>query len=220
MPAKVELAEVTIVYVVVAVVVPVPPVDVPVEVAARKISITYVECVMPSSAVTRVVIVVVPFESDIGEEVAPEAMTKPFTVIVELAASAVGMRVIVSVVLPTESVYANVLDEKTGESDPADTMIEPRAESVEEATDAITFTLNEDVAILFPASVAEHKTPVFPSGNTEPEAGTHVTTSVPSTTSVAVGFVYETTTPELDVAYPIISPGVPTITGGTKSEFV
>jgi Ca2+/Na+ antiporter len=53
----------------------------------------------------------------------------------------------------------------------------------------LTVTVN-DVELLFPfASVAVQVTVVVPIGNVEPDAGTQLTASVPSTTSVAVGLV-------------------------------
>jgi hypothetical protein len=53
----------------------------------------------------------------------------------------------------------------------------------------VTVTVN-DVELLFPfASVAVQVTVVVPIGNVEPDGGTQLTGSVPSTTSVAVGFV-------------------------------
>ena len=52
-----------------------------------------------------------------------------------------------------------------------------------------TVTLKVLVPVLWWASVAEQVTVVLPSGKVEPEAGAHVTASVPSTASVAVGAV-------------------------------
>src|SRR5918993_5935581 len=49
-----------------------------------------------------------------------------------------------------------------------------------------TLTVNEPVASFPAASVAEQLTVVSPSGNVEPEAGSHVTSTSPSTASVAV----------------------------------
>ena len=49
-----------------------------------------------------------------------------------------------------------------------------------------TVTLKVAVAVLLPLSVAVQLTVVVPIGKVEPEAGAHVTGSVPSTTSVAV----------------------------------
>src|ERR687894_271249 len=58
-----------------------------------------------------------------------------------------------------------------------------------------TMTLNEPVASFPAASVAEQLTVVVPSGNVEPEAGSHVTGTEPSTASVAVTAAYVTSAP-------------------------
>jgi hypothetical protein len=49
-----------------------------------------------------------------------------------------------------------------------------------------TFTVNAPVARLPCASVALHETVVAPNANVEPEAGVHVTATLPSTMSVAL----------------------------------
>src|SRR5262245_3569660 len=64
------------------------------------------------------------------------------------------------------------------------------------------------VAWLPAASFAVHVTSVSPSGNKEPEAGAHVTASVPSTLSVAVGAAHETAAPLGPTASLTIVPGV------------
>ena len=55
------------------------------------------------------------------------------------------------------------------------------------------------------ASWAEQITVVFPSGKVDPDAGEHVTGSVPSTMSVAAGFVYNTAAPAALVASAVTS---------------
>jgi hypothetical protein len=56
-------------------------------------------------------------------------------------------------------------------------------------------TLNEPVASFPAASVAVQVTSVVPSGNVEPEAGVHDTSTEPSTKSVAVAAAYVTSAP-------------------------
>src|SRR5262249_23947545 len=55
------------------------------------------------------------------------------------------------------------------------------------------------------ASRAVHETVVLPSGNVDPDAGAHDTTSLPSTRSLAVGFVYVTVAPDGPVALAVTS---------------
>jgi hypothetical protein len=49
-----------------------------------------------------------------------------------------------------------------------------------------TVTVNEQLPVRFPASVAEHVTVVVPLLKVVPEAGTHVTAETPEQLSVAV----------------------------------
>ena len=71
---------------------------------------------------------------------------------------------------------------------------------------------------LFPAaSAAVQFTVVAPVGNVPPEAGVHATASGPSTRSVAVGSVYVTAAPALDVAAAVIGAGTPLIVGAIVS---
>ena len=75
--------------------------------------------VVPSWAVTTVLITVLaPSASAIGPEAVPEATAVPFTVTVDVLTAVVGVTVIVATVLATLSVYAVVVDEKTGDKVP------------------------------------------------------------------------------------------------------
>ena len=144
-------------------------------------------------------IVVVPTERTIGEEEEPLEMRKPLIVTVELAFVAVGVTIIVSVALATESVYESVVDEKIGERVPAETVREAREEFVDVAFDKM-FILKDVVAVTFPVSVAEQTTLVVPIGKIDPEGGIQETVVVPSTKSVAVGVANDTAAPALEVA--------------------
>jgi hypothetical protein len=74
---------------------------------------------------------------------------------------------------------------------------------------------------LFPCvSVAVQVTVVVAIGNMDPESGTQVTGRLPSTASVAVGYVYVTTAPLGPVAVAAILAGVPVKTGGVVSTTV
>jgi hypothetical protein len=63
------------------------------------------------------------------------------------------------------------------------------------AVESLTVIVNVDVPVLPALSVAEHETVVVPSANVLPDEGLHMTTSVPSTMSVAAGRGKETTAP-------------------------
>jgi hypothetical protein len=54
---------------------------------------------------------------------------------------------------------------------------------------SLTVTVNEQLPVLFEASVAEHVTVVVPLANVEPDAGEQVTAPTPGQLSVAVGVV-------------------------------
>ena len=71
---------------------------------------------------------------------------------------------------------------------------------------------------LFPAaSAGVQLTVVAPVGNVPPETGVHATASGPSTRSVAVGSVYVTAAPALDVAAAVIGAGTLLIVGAILS---
>jgi len=71
---------------------------------------------------------------------------------------------------------------------------------------------------LFPAaSAAVQFTVVAPVGNVPPEAGAHATASEPSTRSVAVGSVYVTGAPALEVAAAVMAVGTLLIVGAIVS---
>ena len=71
---------------------------------------------------------------------------------------------------------------------------------------------------LFPAaSAAVQLTVVAPVGNVPPEVGAHETATGPSTTSVAVGSVYVTGAPALEVAAAVIGAGTLLIVGAIVS---
>jgi hypothetical protein len=72
-------------------------------------------------------------------------------------------------------------------------------------------------ALLPAASVAEQLTVVAPVGNVAPDAGVHATAIGPSTRSVAVGSVYVTAAPALDVAAAVIAAGTSLIVGAIVS---
>lgn len=76
-------------------------------------------------------------------------------------------------------------------------------------------TVNEPDDVLPRASVAEHVTAVVPSGNTLPLAGVHVTTSVPSTKSVAI--VEKDTGAAAAVAWTVMAAGTVSV-GGVVSR--
>jgi hypothetical protein len=71
---------------------------------------------------------------------------------------------------------------------------------------------------LFPAaSAALQLTVVVPVGNVPPDAGVHATAIGPSTRSVAVGSVYVTAAPALEVAAAVIGAGTLLIVGAIVS---
>jgi hypothetical protein len=74
------------------------------------------------------------------------------------------------------------------------------------------------LATLSLLSDAVHVTVVLPGKNTVPDAGPHVTRRPPSTASVAVGSVYVTLAPLVDVAYATMVPGTFLNTGGVVSS--
>lgn len=75
-----------------------------------------------------------------------------------------------------------------------------------------TVTKNDFVALLPWASVAVQLTCVVPTVKVAPDAGVHVTGTVPSTVSVAAGFVKVTTAPPGPVASVVMSAGgAPTV---------
>jgi hypothetical protein len=71
---------------------------------------------------------------------------------------------------------------------------------------SLTVTVKLPVAVLPDESVAEQLTVVVPIGNVEPEAGVHVTSTEPSTLSVAVA-LYVTTAPDELVASTVMLDG-------------
>ena len=80
----------------------------------------------------------------------------------------------------------------------------------------VTVTVN--VALDFKPAlfVAEHVTVVVVIANVEPDAGAHVTASVPSAKSVAVGVANVTTAPLAPVASFEMSAGTPLIVGAVS----
>src|SRR5258706_611163 len=78
-------------------------------------------------------------------------------------------------------------------------------------------TVNVAVALLLCASVAVQVTVVTPIGNRAPEAGAHVTGTVPSTRSVAVGLAYVAVAPAPLVALFVMFAGTLLIVGGVVS---
>jgi hypothetical protein len=81
---------------------------------------------------------------------------------------------------------------------------------------SVTVTLNVAVDFRPALFVAEHVTVVVPIGNVDPDGGTHVTVSVPSAKSVAVGFVNVTAAPLELVAGVEMSAGTPVIVGAVS----
>ena len=81
---------------------------------------------------------------------------------------------------------------------------------------SLTVMVKDPDPVLLAASVAEQFTVVVVIPNVEPEAGMHVTGTVPSTLSVAVA-VYVTTAPDGPVASAVIGEGSVN-TGGVVSE--
>ena len=82
-----------------------------------------------------------------------------------------------------------------------------------------TVTANVHVPVLLAASVAVHVTVVVPTGNAEPDAGTHATV-VPGQLSKAGGVVNVTSAVHCPVALPLrISPGQVRV-GASVSEIV
>ena len=78
----------------------------------------YVEIVVPSWAVTNMVIGLEPTASGIEALAAPEAVVLPFTLTVAVASVTIGVTVIVEVALATLAVYVLVADAKLGLSVP------------------------------------------------------------------------------------------------------
>jgi hypothetical protein len=72
-------------------------------------------------------------------------------------------------------------------------------------------------ALLPAVSVAVQLTVVAPVGNVPPDAGVHATATGPSTKSLAVGSVYVTAAPALDVAAAVIAAGTSLIVGAIVS---
>ena len=72
-------------------------------------------------------------------------------------------------------------------------------------------------ALLPAASAAVQLTVVAPVGNIPPDAGVHATASGPSTRSVAVGSVYVTDAPALEVAAAVMAAGTLLIVGAIVS---
>jgi hypothetical protein len=85
---------------------------------------------------------------------------------------------------------------------------------------SVTVTVNEALAVLWCASVAEHVTVVVPSGNVDPEVWSQVTPTGPSTRSFAVGFVKVATAPDALVASTVMFAGTPESIGGVVSTTV
>ncbi len=81
----------------------------------------------------------------------------------------------------------------------------------------VTVTSKVALAALPDASVAVHVTVVVPTGNTEPDAGSHATTGAGSVSSTAVGSDQETVAPAALVASTEIADGTPDSTGGVVS---
>ena len=80
-----------------------------------------------------------------------------------------------------------------------------------------TVTSNVADAALPDASVAVQVTVVVPTGNTEPDAGSHATTGPGSTSSTAVGSTHVTTAPAASSASTEMPDGTPESTGGVVS---
>src|SRR5260370_2337675 len=81
---------------------------------------------------------------------------------------------------------------------------------------SLTVTAKVDVAVLPALSDALHVIVVDPSANRPPEPGTQDTGTTPSTSSIAIGFVYITIAPVGPVAS-AITPACAPITGGVVS---
>jgi hypothetical protein len=80
----------------------------------------------------------------------------------------------------------------------------------------VTVTLNVALDFRPALFVAEHVTVVVVIANVEPDTGAHVTVSVPSAKSVAVGFVNVTAAPLALVAGVEMSAGTPVIVGAVS----
>lgn len=70
---------------------------------------------------------------------------------------------------------------------------------------------------LYARSIATHVTVVAPTINIEPEGGPHLTTTAPSTASLAVGCVKTMILPYAESATTVMSSHMPVITGGVVS---
>jgi len=71
----------------------------------------------------------------------------------------------------------------------------------------LTQTSNVTFAVFPFVSEAVQVTVVFPGANIDPDNGKQLTGRGPSTASIAIGVVYVTTAPSLQVAYATIGPG-------------
>ena len=85
---------------------------------------------------------------------------------------------------------------------------------------SLTVTLKVLLALLPRVSCAEQVTVVLPIGNVAPETGKHPTTRLPSTVSVADGFVKLTTAPLAPVASVVTLEGTFEIVGAVVSRMV
>ena len=86
--------------------------------AARVTVTVYVFVVVPSCAVTTVVMVFAPTERAIAPDALPEATVVPFTVMVAVASATVGVTVRLVTLFATDCVYAVVAASNTGLSVP------------------------------------------------------------------------------------------------------
>ena len=90
--------------------------------AAARVTLTvYVCVVVPSCAVTTMVIALAPTTSAIAPDALPLTTVLPLTFIVAVASATVGVTVIEVTALATASAYTNVLLENTGSKLPLDT---------------------------------------------------------------------------------------------------
>jgi len=103
-------------------------------VASAQVTVTMYVFVVPSSAVTNVVMVLSPTAKAMLPEALPLATIVPFTVTVALRSVAVGLRVMDAIALLTEAVYAVVPDAKAGVNVP---LLKASAESSATAEGAL-----------------------------------------------------------------------------------
>ena len=123
---------------------------------------------------------------------------------------------------PYSSVAVGVAHDSTAPADPVaiPTMFDGIHVMVGAALPEAIVTVKLDSALLPYGSVAVQVTMVFPMGNVDPDAGAHITGTLASYSSVAVGAVQDSTAPEALVAVPVMPEGIPPMVGGVVPALI